>query len=95
MSAAPDVPTVAESGYPGFEVDIPFLMLAPAGIPEAIAKLLEDEVRAALTAPDLQEKFRAQDLRIIGSSRAEAKARLKADTEQWAKVIKAADMKAE
>jgi tripartite-type tricarboxylate transporter receptor subunit TctC len=92
---APDVPTVAESGYPGFEVDTYFVLLAPAGTPAPILELLEREVRQAVKAPDLQEKFRAQDLVPIASSAAEAKARLKADTERWAQVIKAANMKAE
>ena len=92
---APEVPTIAKSGYPGFEVDTYFVLLAPAGTPEPILDLLEREVRQAVKAPDLQEKFRAQDLLPIASSAVDAKARLKADTERWAQVIKDANMKAE
>src|SRR5262245_29702565 len=92
---AADVPTVAESGYPDFKVETTFVLLAPAGIPEPIAELLEREVRAALKAPDVQEKLRAQDLGSVGSTGAEAKARIKADSELWGSVVKAANMQVE
>ena len=58
---APDVPTIAESGYPGFRVENYYVMLAPAGIPDPIAALLEREVQAALKHPDVIERFRAMD----------------------------------
>jgi tripartite-type tricarboxylate transporter receptor subunit TctC len=89
---APDVPTVAEAGYPDFKVETTFVLLAPAGISEPIAELLEREVRAALQAPDIREKFRAQDIGSVGSTGAEAKARIKADSELWRGVVKAANM---
>jgi tripartite-type tricarboxylate transporter receptor subunit TctC len=92
---APEVPTVAESGYPSFTVETTFVLLAPAGIPEPIAELLEREIRAALKAPDIQERFRAQDIGNVGSTAAEAKARIKADTELWSGVVKAANMQVE
>ena len=66
-----------------------FVLLAPAGIPEPIAELLEREVRAALKAPDIEEKLRAQDIGNVGSTGAEAKARIKADSELWSGVVKA------
>ena len=68
---APDVPTMAEAGYPDFKVDSYFVAMAPAGVPDAIAELLEREIRQALTAPDLQEKLRAQDVEAVGSSAAD------------------------
>jgi tripartite-type tricarboxylate transporter receptor subunit TctC len=92
---APDVPTVAESGYPGFNLETGFILLAPAGTPDEIVTLLEREVREALQAPDLRESFRKQDLRIVGSTPAEAEAFIKADTELWADVVKRTGMKAE
>jgi tripartite-type tricarboxylate transporter receptor subunit TctC len=52
-------------------------------------------VREALQAPDLRESFRKQDLRIVGSTPAEAEAFIKADTELWADVVKRTGMKAE
>lgn len=89
---APDIPTVAESGYPGFQVETYFVFAAPAAIPEPVAALLEREMRQALQSLDLKERFRAQDIAILASSATEAKARLKADTELWAGVVKAANM---
>jgi tripartite-type tricarboxylate transporter receptor subunit TctC len=92
---APAVPTVAESGFPGFEVETYFVMLAPAGVPEPIAQLLEREVRAAIKSPDLAEKFRMQDLGVVGTTGVEAAARIKADTALWAGIVQATNMKAE
>jgi tripartite-type tricarboxylate transporter receptor subunit TctC len=92
---APTVPTLAEVGYPDFNVELYYVMLVPAGVPEPIAGLLEREVRQALQSPDLREKFRSQATEIAATTSAEAKARLKADAEMWAKVVKAANMRLE
>jgi tripartite-type tricarboxylate transporter receptor subunit TctC len=93
--AAPDVPTIAESGYPGFEVETYFVLLGPARLPDPIATLLETEVRQALRVPELQERFGQQDIRVVVTSGAEAQSRLAADTTLWARVVRDADMKAE
>jgi tripartite-type tricarboxylate transporter receptor subunit TctC len=92
---APDVPTIAESGYPGFKVETYIVMLAPAGIPEPIAALLEREVQAALKLPDVIERFRVMDTTPAGIIGTEVRARLKADREAWAKVVAAANMRLE
>jgi tripartite-type tricarboxylate transporter receptor subunit TctC len=89
---APDVPTTAEAGYPDFKVDTYLAMLGPAGLPGPVADLLERETLQALQLPDLQEKLRAQDIEVLGTTGAEAKARLRADTELWARITKAANM---
>ncbi len=90
---APEMPTMAEAGYPDFKVELYYVMMAPAGIPEPIAALLEREVRLALNSPDLQDKFRASDHRTIASTGADARAQIKSDRELWAKVVKAANMR--
>jgi tripartite-type tricarboxylate transporter receptor subunit TctC len=90
---APDVPTTAEAGYPDFKVETYFVLLAPAGLPDAIAETLEREVRVALKAPDLQDKFRAQDIEIVASSASEARAFLRADTALWARIAKDANLR--
>ena len=92
---APDVPTVAELGYPGFKVEPYYLMSAPAGIPDPIATLLERELQQAVQSPDLQEKFRANDTEPAGTTGADATARIKADRELWAEVVKATGMTVE
>jgi tripartite-type tricarboxylate transporter receptor subunit TctC len=90
---SPDVPTIAESGYPDFSMETYFVLAAPAGLPDAIAALLEREVRTALKAPDLDARWRRIDMVPVGSTGAEASARLKADRELWAGVVKAANMR--
>jgi len=89
---APEVPTIAESGYPGFRVENYSVMLAPAGIPDSVAALLEREVQAALKHPDVTERFRLMDTTPAGTIGPEVRARIKADREEWAKVVAAANM---
>ena len=91
----PDVPTIAESGYPEYNVTTDFILLAPDGTPDAIVSLLEREVRQVLTAPEIRDGFRKQDIWVVGSTSAEAAARIKAGYELWGDVVKRSGMKAE
>ncbi len=92
-SAAPDLPTVAEQGYPGFEATSWFALLAPAGTPQPIL----DKVRAAslkvLADPEMLKRLAAIGLEPVGSTGAETKAAIVADIPKWAKVIKDAGIK--
>ena len=90
---APEVPTIAESGYPGFRVENYSVMLAPAGIPDSVAALLEREVQAALKHPDVTERFRLMDTTPAGTIGPEVRARIKAAREEGAKVVAAANMR--
>jgi tripartite-type tricarboxylate transporter receptor subunit TctC len=92
-SLAPDVPTTAEAGYPDFKLGSYFVLLGPAGLPDAVAGLLEREVRDALTSPELHDKFAAQDIVVIGSSAAEAREFLRTDTALWARIAKDANLR--
>ena len=65
----PDVPTIAESGYVGFKIETFSILLAPARIPEPIARILEREVQAALKLPDMAERFRLMDTVPVGTDR--------------------------
>jgi tripartite-type tricarboxylate transporter receptor subunit TctC len=85
-----DIPTIAESGYPGFEVGFYQVMLAPAGVRDSVARLLEREVQEAMNSPDVRARLRAQELSPIGSTMAEAKTQLKAIAQRWREVITAA-----
>jgi tripartite-type tricarboxylate transporter receptor subunit TctC len=91
--AAPDLPTIAELGYPGFEATSWFALLAPKGTPQ----LILDKVRAAslkvLADPDMQAKFAALGLEAIGSTGGETRATIAADIPKWAKVIQDAHIK--
>ena len=89
----PEVPTLAESGYAGFEVGFYQVMLTPKGIPEPIRAALEREVRHALQSPELQARLRAQSLEPIGSTGAEAGALLNSASERWRTVIKTANIR--
>jgi tripartite-type tricarboxylate transporter receptor subunit TctC len=90
---APDVPTTAEAGYPDFRLQTYFVLLGPAGLPDAIAELLEHEVHEALRSPDLQDKFRPQDVQVVASTAADARDFLRADTALWAKIAKEAGLR--
>jgi tripartite-type tricarboxylate transporter receptor subunit TctC len=92
-SSAPEVPTVAESGYPGFEVTIWYGLLAPAGTPPAIIRKLHLEIVKALAQPDLRAKLADQGLDPIGNSSDEFSAIIKSEIPLWAKVIKEAGIK--
>jgi tripartite-type tricarboxylate transporter receptor subunit TctC len=89
---APDVPTIAESGYPGFQVENYNVMLAPAGIPQPIATLLERELVAALKLPDVVERLRVMDTAPAGIVGTALNARLRADRADWARVTAAANL---
>ena len=92
---APNLPTLAEAGYPEFEFDTYHVLAAPAAVPEAIAAPLEREVLRALALSDVQEKLRVQDILIVPTPGAEAKARIASDFRKWAKVVDAAGMRVE
>jgi tripartite-type tricarboxylate transporter receptor subunit TctC len=92
---APEVPTIAESGYPSFKVENLAVILAPAGISEPIAQQLEREVQAALKQPDVVERLRAMDTTVLGLIWPAVPARIRADREAWAKIVAAAHMRFE
>ena len=95
IEAAPEIPTIAESGYPGFEVEVSYVILAPASVPALIAEVLEKQIRSALQSPDIRERFRPLNIEITATSAAEAKARIDSERATWAKVIKATEMHAD
>jgi len=94
-SAMPDVPTVAESGLPGFEASNWFGLMAPAGTPPEIVGRLNAETAKALQAPELREKLAALGFEIQSSTPQEFTTLLKGETEKWAKVVKASGARAE
>jgi tripartite-type tricarboxylate transporter receptor subunit TctC len=87
-AALPDVPTIAESGLPGFEASSWFGLLAPAGTPRDVVARLDTEVARWLASPDAKEKLLAQGA-IAGGGTSEDFARhIAAETAKWAKVVK-------
>ena len=92
-SAAAELPTIAESGYPGFEVTIWYGLLAPARTPATIVRKLHLETVKALALPDLRAKIADLGLEGIGNSPDEFAAAIKSEIPKWAKVIKEAGIK--
>jgi len=91
-SALPNVPTIAESGVPGFEASSWHAMFAPTGTPEAIVNRLNDEVRKALREPDLTEALKNQGLDLVTGTPQQLTALVKATATSAAKVIKETGM---
>lgn len=93
--ALADMPTVAESGYPGYEVSTWFGYLAPAGTPPEIVNRLNAEINAALKSPEVEKKLVALGAELDpGTPQAFGKF-LEADMARWARVIKQAGIKAD
>jgi tripartite-type tricarboxylate transporter receptor subunit TctC len=82
-AANPQVPTVAESGVPGFDASFFETLMAPKGTPAAVTERLQQEVARALADPKTQAALKAADLEPLGIPSAEAANRLKADHEKW------------
>ena len=92
-SAAPESPTIAESGYPGFEYTAWYGLLAPARTPATIVRKLHLETVKALALPDLRAKLTDLGLEGIGNSPDEFAAIIKSEIPKWAKVIKESGIK--
>ena len=86
--AAPDLPTMAESGFPGFDVTAWFGLMAPVGTPEPIIDRLHREAVRVLSLPGLRQKFDELGLETIGSSPPEFAVAIQAEILRWTKVIK-------
>ncbi|HTP61354.1 MAG TPA: tripartite tricarboxylate transporter substrate binding protein [Burkholderiales bacterium] len=90
---APDLPTMAEAGLPGFESETWFGLFAPAGTPKDIIAKVSADTASALNAPDVRERFASVGAEPVGSSPEQFAERVRADTVRWAEVIRKADVK--
>jgi tripartite-type tricarboxylate transporter receptor subunit TctC len=90
---APDLPTMAESGFPGFEAVPWFGLIAPSGTPKDVLDKLHGETVKALAMPEVRKKFDELGLEPVGNTPAEFTAIIKKETPEWAKVIKDAGIK--
>jgi tripartite-type tricarboxylate transporter receptor subunit TctC len=91
----PDVPALAESGYPGFDAPAWWAVLAPAKTPPDIVKRMNDEINVALKKPDVADKLKAQGIELRGGSSEAARQFIEQQIDQWAKVVKDNNIKAE
>jgi len=91
----PDVPTIAEAGYPGLDGDGWVGVLVPAGTPRDIVDLLNGEIVKLIAQPDMKERLEAIGFRPVASTPGQFASQMKAESEKWSKVIRAAGLKAE
>ena len=89
----PDLPTVAESGLPGYEVSAWFGIFAPAGVPQPVAKRLNAEFVKVMREPDLKQRLASLGADPLTSTPEEFSNYLRSEIEKWAKVVKASGMK--
>jgi tripartite-type tricarboxylate transporter receptor subunit TctC len=94
LAALPDVPTIAESGYPGFEVSNWYAMVAPAGTPREIIARLNSELNAIIALPEVKERVAKLGNEAFGSTPEEFGQRLKRETETWPRVLAKSKAKA-
>jgi tripartite-type tricarboxylate transporter receptor subunit TctC len=95
VAALPDVPTFAESGFPGVEDDTWIGMLFPAGTPPAIVQKLNDSVNQALQQADFREKLDALAFDPVGGTPQQFADYIKVEIAKWGKVVRAGNIKAE
>ena len=91
----PDLPTISEAALPGFESVAPYALFAPTGTPTDIIALLNREVNAVLTMPEVRDKLAEQGIETSGSSPEALAATVKSEIVKWAKVIKEGNIKPE
>jgi len=91
----PDVPTIAESGFPGFDASSWFGLVGPAGLPREIALKIQGEVARILKEPAMREKFIQQGADPIGNTPDEFGKYMKDETAKWAKIVKASGAQAD
>jgi tripartite-type tricarboxylate transporter receptor subunit TctC len=91
-AAFPELPTIAESGFPGFDVRLWIGLTAPAGTPRDVIKKIEQANNKALNAPEVQKALAAQGFRPMIGSAEEFDTFYRAERDKWAKVIRTSGM---
>jgi tripartite-type tricarboxylate transporter receptor subunit TctC len=89
-AAAPDIPTIAEAGVPGYAVDVWYALLAPSGTPRPTLEKLNQTVAKILHAPDVTKKLAAMGLEPVAENLAATDAYIKSEIRKWAPVVEAA-----
>ncbi len=92
-SLAPELPTIAESGLPGFDISTWFGIFAPGGTPQPVVEKLHDEFVKAIDSPDVQATMKKLGAEPVGNSPREFAAYIRSEARKYAKVIKASGAK--
>jgi tripartite-type tricarboxylate transporter receptor subunit TctC len=91
----PEVPTVAEAGYPGFDATFSLVLFAPKGTPEAIVATMVKVLDDTLKHPDVIERLRQSDQTVVADSQVASAARLAADSTTWGSVVRRIGLQAD
>jgi tripartite-type tricarboxylate transporter receptor subunit TctC len=91
--SAPELPTIAESGFSGFEVTSWFGLMAPARTPSSIVDKLHVELTSVSSRPDVRDRFRNLDLELIANAPAEFALAIQSESTKWAKLIRDGGLK--
>ncbi len=91
----PEVPTVAETGFPGFDASFSLVLFAPKGTPPTAVSAMHAALAAALRQPDMVERLRQTDQEVVAATPADSAARLAADSKTWGVVARRIDLKAD
>jgi len=95
IAAAPDLPTIAEAGLPGFDVTSWYAIVAPAGTPPAIVNRLQAAIAAALARPDVRDKIAGLGAEPVGNTPAEFAAMQRTESARWQKLAREAAIRAD
>ncbi len=94
-AALPDVPTAAEAGLDGYEVDFWYALLGPGGMPAALVERIQRDASALLNSPDMKESLAAQGCTAVGGRPEALTALIRAEYQLWSKVVKAGGIRVE
>jgi len=94
-AAAPELPTIAESGVKGYAVDAWFGLVAPAGVPKDVAAKLSAATISALKAPDVRQRFSELGYEVIGDTPEQFSATIRNDIDKYVRLIRKIGIKAE
>ena len=93
--ALPEVPSFAESGLPGFDIQAWYGFIGPAGLPPDIVRKVNADSLAIIERPDFQQRLARDGIEAVGNSPEAFGDQIRADIERWAKIVKAAGIKPE